>query len=727
MSNASKTMHISPIARHGFGSAVFIALGVLFGICGQASAQVSQEDGSPSEEPSIIGCGKAEAFQTRFLAEQWEPMSGGVAEAMGESDVLHNDLSIEISNLNTAFNTCTITGQNRMTVRSKSPSLTNFTFRLRSQYTITSALANDTTPVTVTMVSNTTRSAALDRAYGMDEEFALTIAYTGATFSSGFGAIEVRSHSGTAVVSTLSEPYYAYTWWPAKDGDYGVPGDNADKATLEFTIITPNNFSVASNGCLVSNGSSGCTGGVPTDLSGNRKQYYWVSRYPIATYLVSFAATNYNTWTKNYVHPGGTMPVEFFIYPENDTPANRLGWERVTDMMATFRPLFGEYPFINEKYGLYNFPFGGGMEHQTITGQSGFGESLTSHELTHQWWGDNVTCKTWQDIWLNEGFATYGECLWLEFKSGVQDAAAYQTAILGRKPSDVNGSVYVPAGSVGDVGRIFSSNFSYRKGAWVLHQLRHVVGETTFFQILANYRAAYQGSAATTDDFSAIASAAYGQDLTWFFDEWVYQIGAPAYRFGWDSLSVDGREYLHLKIEQTQSPSYPNVFTMPIDIVATIGGSPQTVTVWNNARSQRFVLPVSAAPTAVQFDPREWILRTGPAAITTLTAGDMDGDNDVDPVDSALFEGCYTGPGVQASPGCVSGDLDGDEDIDCTDWIGLQAAWTAGGWPEELEACGPPPPIPSVSMWGLTVTALSVLAAGTVILRRHPYSTRKLE
>lgn len=669
----------------------------------------------------MVGCGKAEALRARFVAEQMEPALGGVAEVMGETNVLHNDLSIEISNLDPGSNTCTITGQNRMTIQSKSPALTEFTFRLRNQYTITIALVNDTTPVTVTMISNTTRSAALDRTYGMDEVFTLTIAYTGTTFSSGFGAIEVRLHSGTAVVSTLSEPYFAHFWWPVKDGDLGVPGDNSDKATLDLAVTAPNNFRVASNGLLQ---------GV-TPLSGNRNQYHWSSNYPIATYLVSFAATNYNTWTKNYVHPGGTMPVEFFIYPENDVfpngPTNRAGWEKVTDMMAAFRPLFGEYPFINEKYGLYNFPFGGGMEHQTMTGQSGFGENLTSHELAHQWWGDAITCKTWSDIWLNEGFATYGECLWLEFKSGMQDPAAYQTAILARKPSSVGDSVYVPSDQTSDVGRIFSSTYSYRKGAWVLHQLRHVAGETTFFQILADYRALYEGSAATTDDFAAVASATYGQDLTWFFDQWVYQIGAPAYRYGWDSVNVEGQEYLHVKIEQTQTASYPNVFTMPVDLVATIGGSPQTLTVWNDARSQRFVLPVSATTSSVQIDPQQWILRTALTS-ATLVAGDMDGDNDVDGTDFALFDDCYTGPGGQASPGCVGGDFDGDGDIDCTDWIGFQAAWTAPGAPPELAVCAPPPPpIPTVSTWGGVVMVLLVLAAGTLILRRRPYSTCTLD
>lgn len=725
-------MQVMRFVRGRYGAAVFLTLGALFGALGQVGAQPAPETGGTSEEPSVVGCGKAEAARMQFSAEAMEPAQGGVAEAMGETDVLHYDLSIEISNLNPPpgnpppGNTCTITGQNRMTIQSKSPSLANFTFRLRSQYNISSAFLNDTTDVTtmITTLSTTTRSVAFDPPLTMDEVFTLTIAYSGNSVSAGFGSFQVTTHSGTEVVATLSEPYYAYTWWPTKDGDFGVPGDNSDKATLDLSITTPNNFIVAANGLLQ---------GVPTPLSGGRIQYDWSSTYPIATYLVSFAATNYNTWTKNYVHPGGTMPVDFYIYPENDVlpngPANRAGWEKVTDMMTAFRPLFGEYPFINEKYGLYNFPFSGGMEHQTMTGQNGFGESLTAHELTHQWWGDNVTCKTWQDIWLNEGLATYGEVLWLEYKSGTQDPAAYETAILARKPSTsnhtANDSVYVPASTL-EVSRIFSSNLSYRKGAWVLHQLRHIVSDVIFFEILADYRAAFEGSAATTDEFAAIASATYGQDLTWFFDQWVYQVGAPTYRFGWDSINVDGQEYLHLEIEQTQVSPYPNVFTMPVDIVATIAGSPQTLKLWNNARTQRFVRPVSAAPTAVDFDPEQWILRTTLATVT-LVAGDMDGDNDVDGSDFVLFENCYTGPGGQASPSCESGDLDGDGDIDCTDWSGFQAAWTAGGSPPALEACEPPPPIPVVSTWGLVIMSLLTLTAGMLVLRHRSNPTQVVE
>jgi len=521
-------------------------------------------------------------------------------EAAGETDVLHYALDIEISNLNPGSNTCTITGSNTMTIQSKSAGLVEFTFRLRSQFSITASYVNGGTPVTVTTQSSTTRLATLDRAYGMDETFTLTIEYTGGTVSQGFGSITVGTQSGTPVVATLSEPYYSHTWWPVKDGDVAQPGDNSDKATIDLWLTTPNSFAVPANGLLQ---------GVD-DLGGGRLRYRWSTNYQTVPYLVSFAATDYNTWIQTYTHPAGTMPVEFYIYPANDTSYRRSQWEKVLNMLPVFAGVYGEYPFIDEKYGIYNFSFGGGMEHQTMTGQGTFSESVTAHELAHQWWGDMITCKTWSDIWLNEGFATYSECIWEERKGGGTNPTAYFNAVQQHKPSSVNGTVYVDPSDMGNLYRIFSGTFSYYKGCWVLHQLRGVVGDTAFFDILADYRSAYAFSAATTDEFAAVASATSGVDLTGFFDQWVYQPGAPAYQYGWQVVNVAGQDYLLASISQTQGGSYPNVFTMPVDLVATIGGSDEAVTVTNDARDEWFVVPTGGSVTALQFDPNEWILRT---------------------------------------------------------------------------------------------------------------------
>lgn len=554
-------------------------------------------------------------------------------EAMGDTDVLNVALDIEASNLNTGSDSCTLAGTCATTIKSKSAALSQFTFRLRNQYTISSATVTDganTVPVTVATQSTTTRVATLNRTYGMDEVFTLTIVYGGTSVDAGgFGSINVATSAGGTVVETLSEPYYSYAWWPAKDGDVGLPGDNSDKFTLQMSVIAPNNYVVPSNGLLQ---------GVDA-LGGGRNRYRWASNYQIPSYLVCFAASNYHTYTLTYnypagpYNPAGSMPVLLYLYPGNDDMAgnNRAAWGNCLNMLATYRGIYGEYPFVNEKYGIYNFNFGGGMEHQSMTGEGTFSESVTAHELGHQWWGDNVTCKTWSDIWVNEGFADYTECLWAERKAGGIDTAAYLSALSNRRPTS-NGSgdsvyVYPSAISSGGVNRIFSNDYTYYKGGWVLHMLRHAVGDNTFFNgILPAYRTQFTGSAATTDDFSNVCSTVTGKDMTPFFNQWIYNRGAPSYQYGWQSTNVAGQNYLLMKITQTQTatsgspPQVLSVYQMPVDVSATISGSPQTKTVQNTARTQWFVVPVSAAVTALSFDPAPYILR-GSATSVAYAAG----------------------------------------------------------------------------------------------------------
>jgi len=269
---------------------------------------------------------------------------------------------------------------------------------------------------------------------------------------------------------------------------------------------------------------------------------------------------------------------------------------------------------LNDKYGIYQFQFGGGMEHQTMTGQGGFGESLTAHELGHQWWGDMITCATWSDIWLNEGFATYSEALWQEFKPGSSGFPALKAAMQSRRPSNVNGSVY--RYNPTDINTIFSNNFSYLKGSWVLHQLRYVVGTETFFDILAEYRRQYEYTSATTDQFIEVAEQVYGQDLNWFFGTrqsqtgWVYGTGALAYQWGWQNTTVNGKNYLLVSLNQTQSTSY-GPYSMPVDIRFTTNGQRENRRIWNDARAQHYVIPIGGGASNVTLDEDEWLLKTG--------------------------------------------------------------------------------------------------------------------
>lgn len=557
----------------------------------------------PSPDPPLRGCGKAQALARRYLAEQirddWKDeyeaqLAAGLREALADTDLLHCDLEIEIL----PGQTDNLSGRNTMTIQSKSAALTTFTFRLRSQYTITSSTVNGGTPVSVASPSTTTRVVTLDRTYVLDEVFTLTIEYVGHAESRGFGSIEFATHGlNQNVVYSLSESYYSYTWWPAKDGDFGLPGDNGDKFTLDMAVIAPDNMVTASNGVLA---------GIDT-LSGSRKRYRWTSDYPICPYLVCFSSTNYNTWTEPYTPlAGGNMDVLFYIYPEHDNTGNRTAWGKSVDMLYTLRDLYGEYPFVDEKYGIYECEFGGGMEHQTFTAQGGFGESLTVHELGHQWWGDLITCKTWNHIWLNEGFATYTEALWAEFKPGSSGLPALKSTMASIKYTG-GGSVYVTDAECGDLNAIFDGNTSYDKGGWVLHMLRHVLGDQNFFDALAAYRAAFAYSAATTEDFQAVCENYYpGGDLDWFFQEWVYGERAPAYAYGWASTQVNGQDYLLLSVDQTQSAAYQR-FTMPIDVL--VDGT--TYVVFNDHDPEHFVIPLPAAAGSVQLDPDAWILWSG--------------------------------------------------------------------------------------------------------------------
>ncbi len=550
----------------------------------------------PGVFDACMPCGKARAARALVAARDADAdgtEGRGPREAFDATDVQHYALDIEIDPGQE-----TISGSNAITVRSLVDGLTEFTIRLRSNYTISSADV-DGVPVNVSTVSPTTRVVTLDRAYDAGEVFTLTIYYSGQAVSAGFGSINfTTAPDGTPLVFTLSEPYYAYTWWPVKDGDWGQPGDNADKATVELAVTAPANLRTVSNGVLA---------GVD-DLPGNRRRYRWRTDYPTATYLVAFSSAEYHSWTVTYDYGTGTMPVEFNIFPADDTPENRADWEAVVGMLDVFRPLYGLYPFINEKYGIYEFGFGGGMEHQTNTGQGVFLTWVSAHELGHQWWGDNVTCRTWHDIWLNEGFATYSEALWREFRSGSDNRTALKNWMAIRRPDVVEDTVYVY--DTTDVGRMFNYDYTYKKAAWVLHQLRHVVGDATFFQILADYRAVFEGSAATTDDFAAVAAATSGRDLSWFFDEWVYNGGAPAYAYGWQTVQIRGQNYVRLSVQQTQAAAGMPVFAMPLDVWVDHGSGSSLTRIWNDAELEHYVLPIPAAASDVVLDPNAWVLHT---------------------------------------------------------------------------------------------------------------------
>jgi len=548
-----------------------------------------------AQPPETPGCDTCAASRMSFYNSIDKTDLSQVARPRGVSptDVLHYDLDIEIFP-----NTENVAGSCDITLVSTGDGLTVVPLRLRSQFNITSVTVN-AVPVTFNRVDTILFDVTLDRVYNTGEQLVIRVEYNGQALSRGFGSINFVTHGGGQdLIFTLSETEFAYTWWPNKD-------DNTDKATADLRFTVPNSLYVASNGVLQST----------TTPSAGKSKFHWQTQYETATYLICFGAANYNTFSETFTHANGSMPVEFAVFPEDDSPGYRAQAAEMVPKLEVFSDLFGMYPFVDEKYGVYQFGFGGGMEHQTMSGQLTLQNSLDAHELAHQWWGDAVTASQWNHIWLQEGFATYSEALWEEHRPGSSGLPALHSAMADRRPLAVDESVYVIDATLFNLARIFSSDFSYRKGAWVLHMLRNVIGDDNFFQTMLAYRQGFEYASATTDDFHSVAETVSGMDLDWFFSEWIFDIGAPAYRYGWTTHTVNGRHFVEVYIDQAQPGSYPT-FTMPIEIHTTVNGSNVVNRVWNDADGEHLLFETTQPATTLNLDPDDWILAT----LVTTTA-----------------------------------------------------------------------------------------------------------
>ncbi|MBI5709135.1 MAG: hypothetical protein HZC42_02370 [Candidatus Eisenbacteria bacterium] len=432
----------------------------------------------------------------------------------------------------------------------------------------------------------------LDRAYATGETMNVTVTYHG-TPSGGYFGFDTKY--GRNLIWSLSEPFGARSWWPCKD----APEDKADSVDVRVTV--PTGLVTASNGTRVESSDNGT-------VAVTR----WQERHPIATYLVSVASYPYATSVDHYRYaPADSMPIQFYTFPEDAAGAAAVH-AKVKTMIGAFAARFGEYPFLDEKYGDAEFLFGGGMEHQTCTSLGTYLEYVVAHELAHQWWGDWITCRDFHHIWLNEGFATYGEALWAEAVSG---PAAYHDDLSFNKYFGA-GTIYVP--DLTNVGRIFSSDLSYNKASWVLHMLRHVLGDSSFFAALDQYSTLHAYSVATTEDFRDACEAVSGRDLHAFFQQWIYGEYYPAYRYAYTAAPAGGGYDVALTLDQTQSGQ---LFNMPLDVRVTTALGAQTFVIGDSLASQTFVLHVDAAPTALAIDPDDWVLKT---AVTPVVAPPFD-------------------------------------------------------------------------------------------------------
>ncbi|MBK7375762.1 MAG: M1 family metallopeptidase [Chitinophagaceae bacterium] len=361
----------------------------------------------------------------------------------------------------------------------------------------------------------------------------VSIYYKGPPANTGFGSFVQTTHGAVPVIWTLSEPYGSRDWWPCKNG----LDDKAD--SIDIIITNPAAFKAASNGLLQ---------GETLIAGGTKKVAYWKHRYPIASYLVCFAVTNYAVFINSVQLGAVNLPMQTYCYPES-LASFQNGTQNVLDAIKYFHGIFGDYPFIKEKYGHVQFGWGGGMEHQTASFLVSINESLSAHELGHQWFGDKITCASWEDIWLNEGFATHLAAMYMENKYPA-NTIANRRSVVNNITSATGGSVKVDDTS--NVGRIFSGRLSYNKGSYLLYMLRWKLGDEVFFRAIRKYQsdpAVIYGFAKTTD-LQRNLEAESGLDLSKFFKDWFEGQGYPSYKVEWSQI---GSSYVKVRMSQTTS------------------------------------------------------------------------------------------------------------------------------------------------------------------------------
>lgn len=377
--------------------------------------------------------------------------------------------------------------------------------------------------------------------------FEVEIHYSGISISdNGRGYNTADSYHETRVNWTLSEPFYSKFWWPCKQ-------DLEDKADSVWVFVTTSNKNkVGSNGMLTNT----------VALENEKVRYEWKSRYPIAYYLISIALAEYMEYS--FYSPsddGNEVWMLNYLYPDSAMYKNQKMLIDCTHVqMNLLQEKYGDYPFSEEKYGHCITPMGGGMEHQTMTTQRDFQFHLTIHEMGHSWFGNQVTCSQWNDIWINEGFATYTQYLGLENFAGIEAADAFNAAMQSVVMREAGGSVYVPDEFLEDRGRIFSGRLSYYKGSVIIQMIRYLLADDDlFFHILQEFQARFAYQTATGENFKDVLEELSQQSFDEFFELWYYGEGYPIYYFKWQQL-VSGK----IKIESTQESSSPKTHFFPM-------------------------------------------------------------------------------------------------------------------------------------------------------------------
>ncbi len=491
-------------------------------------------------------------------------------------------------------NSIFISGYVTLNAEVVSPALDTFAFELLDQMVIDSVYVNGISrPFTH---ENDMGFVQLSAPVNQGTDLTVKIKYSGTPPTGGFFSGISTGYSsqwGKNVTWTLSEPYAARDWWPTKQ-------DLTDKADSAWIFVTTS----ATNKV----GSEGLLTGI-TNMPNGKVRYEWKTKYPIDYYLISISVAEYQDYSF-YAHPDGasdSLLIQNYIY---DSPGclnyYKLDIDNTDDFIELYSDLFGLYPFIDEKYGHCLAEMGGAMEHQTMTTMGGFGFGIIAHELGHMWFGDNVTCATWSDIWINEGFATYTDYLAHHYLATPYYDSLWLKIRHDQVKQEPGGSVYVPPDQLNDIWRIFDSRLSYSKGSLLLHMIRYELqDDSVFYDVLQTWGEDYGDSVGTGMDYKAILENISGMDFTDFFNQWYFGEGYPIYNIVWNQ----GNGMLNINSTQTASTIVTTLFKMNVPyLVKFDDGTDTTLNLFQSDNFNSYSIPVSKTVTELDVDPKQWIL-----------------------------------------------------------------------------------------------------------------------
>jgi len=529
------------------------------------------------------------------------------------SHELQYDVKFVHLNLNVERNTKYVSGNVKTVATVTASPLDTFMTLLHQNHTIDSIRFNGIlrTAVRVDSVVKVKVPAQLP----VGASFTVVIYYKGnpptggSAIGSGFST-GVSGAWGNQVTWSLSESLVAYHWWPCKQ-------ILTDKIDSSWVFVTTDSLNKAgSNGRLTN-----------VAIVGNKKRYEWKSRTPIAYYLISVAVAKYKEYNL-YAHPqylpNDSILIQNYIY---DGAINNAGWintqkvelNKMPQVLEFESKVYGMYPFYKEKYGHCMAPFGGGMEHQTMTSIGFFEYYINAHELGHQWWGDNVTCKSWKDIWINEGFAAYTEHLVAQHLDPV-NFAPNLAAAHANVMSQAGGSVFFTNHDTLDANVIFDSRLTYDKGGSIIRSLQFVTNDDSlWFNTLRGFQHTYKNSNASVVDFMNYYQQQTAINPALFFNQWYYGEGFPTFTV---KYNYTGSQCI---IQSSQSVSMPQVtplFVTPMQYkISRIGKPDTTVRVMHSAAVETYTIPLTGTVSAMACDPNNWIINQAIGPVRDATLG----------------------------------------------------------------------------------------------------------